>query len=88
MKQKKKEKIHIFDTTLRDGEQSAGVCFTQEEKVEIALQLEQLGVDIIEAGFPCTSEGDLRAVQEISSKIQNASVCALARAKNILTILS
>ena len=80
MKQKKKEKIHIFDTTLRDGEQSAGVCFTQEEKVEIALQLEQLGVDIIEAGFPCTSEGDLRAVQEISSKIQNASVCALARA--------
>ena len=48
--------------------------------MEIALQLEQLGVDIIEAGFPCTSEGDLRAVQEISSKIQNASVCALARA--------
>lgn len=74
------EKIYIFDTTLRDGEQSAGVSFTPEEKLEIAQQLERLGVDIIEAGFPCTSPGDLAAVQGISRVIKNATVCALARA--------
>src|SRR6185369_15179826 len=74
------EKIYIFDTTLRDGEQSAGVAFTPEEKLEIAFQLERLGVDIIEAGFPCTSPGDLRAVQKISAEVRNATICALARA--------
>ena len=74
------EKILIFDTTLRDGEQSAGVRFSLEEKLKIALQLERLGVDVIEAGFPCTSSGDKQAVQEIASSVQKASVCALARA--------
>lgn len=74
------EKIYIFDTTLRDGEQSAGVAFTGEEKLEIAFQLERLKVDIIEAGFPCTSPGDLKAVQLISGEIKNATICALARA--------
>ena len=74
------EKIYIFDTTLRDGEQSAGVSFSSSEKLEIALQLEQLGVDIIEAGFPCTSQGDLQAVQMIAKAIKKTTVCALARA--------
>ena len=75
-----KEKIYIFDTTLRDGEQSAGLSFTPEEKLKIALQLENLGVDIIEAGFPCTSVGDLEAVKGIAARIKKSSVCALARA--------
>ena len=74
------EKIYVFDTTLRDGEQSAGVAFTPEEKREIALQLERMRVDIIEAGFPTTSPGDLKAVQEIASIIKDCTVCALARA--------
>lgn len=75
-----KEKIYFFDTTLRDGEQSAGVNFSIEEKIDIALQLEALGVDVIEAGFPCTSEGDLKAVQEISHIVKKSGICALARA--------
>ncbi len=75
-----KEDITIFDTTLRDGEQSAGVAFTEKEKLEIAKQLERLGVDVIEAGFPCTSPGDLRAVRNISAEVRGVSVCALARA--------
>ncbi|MCP4606526.1 MAG: 2-isopropylmalate synthase [Proteobacteria bacterium] len=74
------EKITIFDTTLRDGEQSAGVAFTQDEKLEIAIQLERLGVDVIEAGFPCSSPGDFQAVKSISHKVRNATICALARA--------
>ena len=74
-----REKIYIFDTTLRDGEQSAGVSFALKEKLEIALQLEQLNVDIIEAGFPCTSVGDFKAVEKISQEVKNASICALAR---------
>jgi 2-isopropylmalate synthase len=74
------EKIRIFDTTLRDGEQSAGVAFTALEKRDIAKQLEALGVDVIEAGFPCATPGDLRAVQAISREVKNATVCALARA--------
>ncbi len=74
------EKIYIFDTTLRDGEQSAEVSFTAEEKLEVALQLETLGVDIIEAGFPCTSLGDLQAVQKIAMEVKNSTLCALARA--------
>ncbi len=75
-----RKKIYFFDTTLRDGEQSAGVHFNKRAKLEIALQLESLGVDIIEAGFPCTSEGDLQAVKLISEKIKDSGVCALARA--------
>ncbi len=74
------EKIYIFDTTLRDGEQSAGVSFTPQEKLEIAKQLERLGVDIIEAGFPCASPGDLKAVQTIAAEVKDSTVCGLARA--------
>lgn len=74
------EKIYIFDTTLRDGEQSAGVAFTPPEKLEIAKQLERLGVDIIEAGFPCSTPGDLKAVKLISREVRNTTIAALARA--------
>ena len=74
------EKIHIFDTTLRDGEQSAGIAFTPEEKLEIAKQLERLGVDVIEAGFPCSTPGDLAAVQAIAKEVRGTTICALARA--------
>ena len=74
------DKIYIFDTTLRDGEQSAGVSFTPDEKLEIARQLERLGVDVIEAGFPATSPGDLKAVQDIAAAIQDCTICGLARA--------
>jgi 2-isopropylmalate synthase len=74
------EKIFVFDTTLRDGEQSAGVAFTPDEKVEIARQLERLGVDIIEAGFPCSTPGDLEAVQAVAREVRGPTICALARA--------
>ncbi|MEM1550436.1 MAG: 2-isopropylmalate synthase [Candidatus Bathyarchaeia archaeon] len=72
--------IRIFDTTLRDGEQTPGVSLTPEEKMEIALQLDKLGVDVIEAGFPSTSRGEQRAVREIARAGLRAQVCALARA--------
>lgn len=72
-------KIDVFDTTLRDGEQSAGVNLNTVEKVEIAKQLERLGVDIMEAGFPAASKGDLEAVKLISQTIKNSSVTGLAR---------
>jgi 2-isopropylmalate synthase len=74
------EKIYVFDTTLRDGEQSAGVAFTPAEKLEIAKQLERLGVDVIEAGFPCSTPGDLEAVRGIAREVRGATICALARA--------
>ncbi|MEO5889085.1 MAG: 2-isopropylmalate synthase [Ferruginibacter sp.] len=73
-------KIHIFDTTLRDGEQVPGCKLNTNEKVELALKLEELGVDIIEAGFPVSSPGDFSSVNEISKIITNASVCGLTRA--------
>lgn len=73
-------KIHIFDTTLRDGEQVPGCKLNTSEKVEVALQLEALGVDIIEAGFPISSPGDFRSVQEISLALKNVTVCGLSRA--------
>ena len=73
-------KIHIFDTTLRDGEQVPGCKLNTNEKVELALRLEELGVDIIEAGFPISSPGDFSSVNEISKMITNASVCGLTRA--------
>ena len=72
-------RIRIFDTTLRDGEQSPGVNLMPQEKIEIARQLERLGVDIIEAGFPITSEGDAQAVQEIARQVRTPVVAALAR---------
>jgi len=73
-------KIHIFDTTLRDGEQVPGCKLNTTEKVELALRLEELGVDIIEAGFPISSPGDFNSVNEISKIITKASVCGLTRA--------
>ncbi|MDX1935325.1 MAG: 2-isopropylmalate synthase [Capsulimonadales bacterium] len=74
-------RIHIFDTTLRDGEQSPGAALTVDEKLEIARQLERLGVDIIEAGFPISSPGDFEAVRRISATVRTATVCALTRAR-------
>ena len=73
-------KIHIFDTTLRDGEQVPGCKLVTSEKLELALKLEALGVDIIEAGFPISSPGDFNSVTEISKLITKATVCALSRA--------
>jgi 2-isopropylmalate synthase len=73
-------RIIIFDTTLRDGEQSPGAAMTHEEKLRIAELLDEMGVDVIEAGFPISSPGDFKAVQEISKVVKNASVCGLARA--------
>lgn len=75
------QRIRIFDTTLRDGEQSPGVNLNQKEKLEIAKQLERLGVDRMEAGFPASSKGDFNAVKAIADTIKNTSVIALARAK-------
>jgi 2-isopropylmalate synthase len=74
------ERIYIFDTTLRDGEQVPGCKLNTKEKIEIALALEELGVDIIEAGFPISSPGDFEAVAEISKVIKNVQVCGLSRA--------
>jgi 2-isopropylmalate synthase len=73
-------KIKIFDTTLRDGEQSPGAAMTHEEKLRIAELLDEMGVDIIEAGFPISSPGDFKAVSEITRIVKQASVCGLARA--------
>ncbi|WP_258921150.1 2-isopropylmalate synthase [Heyndrickxia coagulans] len=74
------QKVNVFDTTLRDGEQSAGVNLNTVEKVEIARQLEKFGVDIMEAGFPASSKGDFEAVEKIAKTIRNSSVTGLARA--------
>jgi len=74
------QRVLIFDTTLRDGEQSPGATMTHEEKLEIADLLDDMGVDIIEAGFPIASEGDFRAVSEIARRARNATICGLARA--------
>src|ERR1700739_1668576 len=74
------KKIKILDTTLRDGEQSPGAAMTHEEKLRIAELLDEMGVDIIEAGFPISSPGDFKAVSEITRIVKRASVCGLARA--------
>jgi 2-isopropylmalate synthase len=74
------DRVLIFDTTLRDGEQSAGAAMTVEEKVEIARQLEKLNVDVIEAGFPISSPGDFEAVQTIAREVRKPIIAALARA--------
>ncbi|MHA1549178.1 MAG: 2-isopropylmalate synthase [Alphaproteobacteria bacterium] len=74
------DRVVIFDTTLRDGEQSPGASMTLEEKVQVAQLLDQMGIDIIEAGFPIASNGDFEAVSEIAKIVQNAVVCGLARA--------
>src|SRR3978361_956704 len=72
--------IQIFDTTLRDGEQSPGAAMTHEEKLQIAELLDEMGVDIIEAGFPVSSPGDFKAVSEIAKIVKRASVCGVSRA--------
>ena len=74
------DKIIIFDTTLRDGEQVPGCKLNSKEKIELALELEYLGVDVIEAGFPISSPGDFDSVEQISKTIKNATICALSRA--------
>jgi 2-isopropylmalate synthase len=74
------DRVLIFDTTLRDGEQSPGATMTLEEKLQIATLLDEMGVDIIEAGFPIASDGDFEAVSQIARLAQNAVICGLARA--------
>ena len=73
-------KVYIFDTTLRDGEQVPGCKLNAEEKLELAIQLEDLGVDVIEAGFPISSPGDFASVEKIAKTIKHATVCGLSRA--------
>src|SRR5579871_462355 len=75
-----KDRVYIFDTTLRDGEQCPGATMTHEEKLEVAELLDDMGVDIIEAGFPIASDGDFAAVNEIAKRTKRAVVCGLARA--------
>ena len=74
------DRVHIFDTTLRDGEQSPGISLNAQEKLEIALQLARLGVDVIEAGFPIASPGDFEAVRDIARRVEGPVICGLARA--------
>jgi 2-isopropylmalate synthase len=76
----KLDRVRIFDTTLRDGEQSPGAAMTHEEKLEVAALLDEMGIDIIEAGFPIASNGDFEAVSAIAKEVKNAVVCGLARA--------
>ena len=75
-----KDKVYIFDTTLRDGEQVPGCQLNTIEKIEVAKNLELLGVDVIEAGFPVSSPGDFNSVVEISKAVSNPTICALTRA--------
>jgi len=76
------EKLIIFDTTLRDGEQSPGASMTRDEKLRIARLLEKLRVDVIEAGFAASSNGDFEAVRMIASAVRDSTVCSLARAND------
>src|SRR6266545_1684678 len=76
---KNRRKIHIFDTTLRDGEQSPGASLTPEEKLKIAKQLERLNVDVIEAGFPASSPGEMMAVRMIAEAVRKPTICGLSR---------
>src|ERR1700752_3632868 len=78
--QSERDRVIIFDTSLRDGEQSPGATMTHEEKLEVAELLDEMGVDIIEAGFPIASEGDFAAVHEIAQRTKKAVVCGLSRA--------
>ena len=76
------KKIIIFDTTLRDGEQSPGASLTMQEKLIVAKQLAKLGVDVIEAGFPISSEGDFEAVKLIAKEVKGPIICGLALCLN------
>jgi 2-isopropylmalate synthase len=78
--EKKMDKVIIFDTTLRDGEQAAGAMLNIQEKLEIARQLEKLGVDVIEAGFPASTPGDFEAVKLLAKEVRQSSICALTHA--------
>src|SRR3974390_1031714 len=80
VKKSEKDRVIIFDTTLRDGEQCPGATMTFEEKLEVAEMLDEMGVDVIEAGFPITSEGDFQAVSEIARRSKNAVIAGLSRA--------
>ncbi|MGO0121806.1 2-isopropylmalate synthase [Desulfothermobacter acidiphilus] len=75
------DRVYVFDTTLRDGEQSPGVSLNVKEKIEIARQLARLGVDVIEVGFPVASPGDFNACREVARAVRGVTVCALARAR-------
>src|SRR5229473_8693902 len=77
---RKADHVVIFDTTLRDGEQSPGASMNLDEKIKIATLLEEMGVDVIEAGFPIASNGDFEAVREIAKLVKNSTVCGLSRA--------
>ena len=79
MKNEEKNRVWIFDTTLRDGEQCPGATMNLHEKLEVARQLERLGVDIIEAGFPIASPGDFEAVQAIAKAVRTPRIAGLAR---------
>ncbi len=74
------DKLVIFDTTLRDGEQSPGASMTKDEKMRIAKALERMRVDVIEAGFPIASQGDFESVEAVAKTIKDCTVCGLARA--------
>ena len=74
------DRVLIFDTTLRDGEQSPGASMTLDEKLRVAETLDAMGADIIEAGFPIASNGDFESVSEIAKLVERAQVCGLARA--------
>ena len=76
------DKLIIFDTTLRDGEQSPGASMTRDEKLRIARQLERLRVDVIEAGFAASSNGDFECVKAIAEVVKDSTVCSLARAND------
>src|SRR5512135_1134272 len=78
--QSDRDRVVIFDTTLRDGEQCPGATMTHEEKLEVAELLDTMGVDIIEAGFPIASDGDFAAVNEIAKRAKNSVICGLSRA--------
>src|SRR5688572_33481673 len=75
-----REQVYIFDTTLRDGEQVPGCKLNTSEKLELAVQLQAIGVDIIEAGFPISSPGDFESVSRIARTVRDVQVCALSRA--------
>jgi len=82
MNQMTDDKVIIFDTTLRDGEQSPGASMTKDEKVRIARQLERLKVDVIEAGFAASSPGDFEAIKAVAAAVKDSTVCSLARAND------
>ena len=78
-----KDKVFIFDTTMRDGEQSPGASMSVEEKIQISRVFDEMGIDIIEAGFPISSPGDFEAVSAISKSVKNSIPCGLEAKKEI-----